>query len=203
MTLFTASPETLSLASVILPCATVASRPYSRTMCDEDRIRLDALSEEDLSYIASSEKYSQLLREQLPDKEAPASIDPSGESVDSAPRSTPPATEADHPGRRELSKDHIQPGADPTTARNTHIPSSLNPDQVVRGGQTQAEETSLSGDEDVTPEGPLPKRLRLEGEAGPSSLGVEFEYLFDPVMAGTEEDEYHFTPPEVVSNYLE
>ena len=158
MTLFTASPETVSLASVILPCATVASRPHSRTMCDEDRIHLDALSEEDLSYIATSEKYSQLLRELLPDKEAPASIDPSGESVDSAPRSTPPATGANHPGRRELSKDHIHPGADPITARNTHIPSSFNPDQVVRGGQTQAEETSLSGDEDVTPEGP---RLNL------------------------------------------
>ena len=122
-------------------------------MCDEDCIHLDALSE-DLSYIASSEKYSQLLRELLPDKEMPTSIDPLGESVDSAPRSTPPATEADHPGQRELSKDCIHPGADPTTVRNTHIHSSLNPDQVVSGGQTQAEETSFSGDDDVTPEGP-------------------------------------------------
>ena len=91
----------------------------------------------------------------------------------------------------------------PPTARNTHIHSSLNPDQVVSGGQTQAEETSLSGNDDVTPEGPLPKRVKLEGEAGPSRIGVKSDYLFDPVMAGTGEDEYHFTPPEVVSNYLE
>ena len=67
-------------------------------MSEEDRIHLDALSEEDLNYIANNEKYSQLLRELLPDKEAPTSIDPSGESADSAPRSTPPATEADYPG---------------------------------------------------------------------------------------------------------
>ena len=153
-----------------------------------------------LRYIANNEKYSQLLRELLPDKEAPTSIDPSGESADSAPRSTPPATEADHPGQREPSRDRIQPGADPTKAQNTSIPSNPNPDQVVRGGLTQVEETSLSGDEDVKPEGPPAKHLKLDGEAGPSS---ESEYLFDLIMAGTEEDEYHFTPPEVVSKYLE
>ena len=27
--------------------------------------------------------------------------------------------------------------------------------------------------------------------------------LFDPVIAGSEEDEYHFTPPKVVCDYLE
>lgn len=57
-------------------------------MSEEDRIHLDALSEEDLNYIVSSEKYSQL----LPDKEASTSIDLLGESVDSAPRNTLPAT---------------------------------------------------------------------------------------------------------------
>ena len=54
-----------------------------------------------------SEKYSQLLRELLPDKQVPASIYFSGNSIDIAPQITPPATEADHPGQRESSTDHI------------------------------------------------------------------------------------------------
>ena len=40
---------------------------------------------------------------------------------------------------------------------------------------------------------------RMEGDGDePSTSG-----LFDPVLAGTEEDKYQFTPPKVISNYLE
>ena len=53
-------------------------------MSEEDHIHLDVLSEKDLNHIVNNEKFSQLLRELLPDKEAPTSIDPLGESADSA-----------------------------------------------------------------------------------------------------------------------
>ena len=46
---------------------------------------------------------------------------------------------------------------------------------------------------------PPPAKRRKEGDGDePSTSG-----LFDPVLAGTEEDEYQFTPPKVISNYLE
>ena len=44
----------------------------------------------------------------------------------------------------------------------------------------------------------LYKRKREGDGEEPSMPG-----LFDPVLAGTEEDEYQFTPPKVISNYLE
>ena len=46
---------------------------------------------------------------------------------------------------------------------------------------------------------PPPAKRRKEGDGDePSTSG-----LFDLVLAGTEEDEYQFTPPKVISNYLE
>ena len=186
-------------------------------MSDEDRIRHDALSEEDLSFIANNEKYVQLLKELLPDADASVSADPSGRSFDSTPRSGLFVPEADHPGRSKPSEESTQRGADPTSVRrNSTSRPVYNPDQVVRGRHTQAEDDSSSGQDDppapkrprLNNEGasssgqddpPAPKRPRLDNEGASSSE----TYLFDPVMAGTEEDECHFTPPEVVNDYLE
>ena len=170
--------------------------PSPATMSDEDRIRLDALSEEDLSFIANNEKYAQLLKELLPDADASVSADPSGRSVDSTPRSGLFVPEADHPGRSKPSEESTQHGADPTSVwHNSTSRPVYNPDQVVRGRHTQAEDDSFSGQDDP----PAPKRPKLDNEGASSSE----TYLFDPVMAGTEEDEYHFTPPGVVNDYLE
>ena len=47
-------------------------------------------------------------------------------------------------------------------------------------------------------EPPQAKRQKGDDDDKPSTSGP-----FDPVLAGTEEDEYQFTPPKVISNYLE
>ena len=167
-------------------------------MSDEDHIRLDALSDEDLSYIATNERYSQLLKELLPDRDTPAPTNPSGESVDSTPRSAAFVPEADHPGQSKTSEESCQHDADPTMPRHHSVLPECNPDQVV----AEAEEKS-SASQNTPQEGPPPpKRPRVDNE-GASSSGSCSEYLFDPAIAGTEEDEFHFSPPGVVSDYLE
>ena len=47
-------------------------------------------------------------------------------------------------------------------------------------------------------EPPHRKRKKEGGGEEPSTPG-----LLDPVLAGTEEDKYQFTPPRVISNYSE
>ena len=47
-------------------------------------------------------------------------------------------------------------------------------------------------------EPPRRKRKKEGGGEEPSTPG-----LLDPVLAGTEEDKCQFTPPRVISNYLE
>ncbi len=89
---------------------------------------------------------------------------------------------------------------------------SADPEDHLSDGSTSDLNTSSganpasSGEPPVTPnrvtdtgdDGPPPaKRKEGEGEE-PSTSGP-----FDPVLAGTEEDEYQFTPPKVISNDLE
>ena len=86
---------------------------------------------------------------------------------------------------------------------------SANPEDRTSGGTTPDLGTGnganpATRDEDspnLNREGddePPAKRRKEGGDDGPSTSG-----LFDPVMAGTEEDEYQFTPPKVIADYLE
>jgi hypothetical protein len=70
--------------------------------------------------------------------------------------------------------------------------SSANP---ASRGELPATPNQVTGTGDNGP----PPAKRKEGDGyEPSTSGP-----FDPVLAGTQEDEYQFTPPKVISNYLE
>ena len=71
--------------------------------------------------------------------------------------------------------------------------SGANPASRDKLPATPNRVTGMGDDE------PPPTKRKKEGDGEePSTSG-----LFDPVLAGTEEDEYQFTPPKVISNYLE
>ena len=142
----------------------------------EDRICLDTLSEEDLSHIATNERYKQLLVDLLGPSITLPGDGKEGKSVDSTPQSKSAAD----PSRIQVV------GADHPSCSPTGSTSSLDRDNVPYSENHGHNEPS----EDDPPPA---KRPRKENQG---------EYLFDPVEVG-KKDDFHFNPPEVVKKYIE
>ena len=157
-------------------CSTMSSDP------EEDCITLEALSEDDLRSIALNPKYSQLLSELLGNERQPEDIR-SDDTVEnevciSEGSVADPTTSDKH--SEDLAADPAN-SLSRDTAPDRASPSSLG-------------KRSSSVDEEQPPA----KKLKVNSEAGCSAAKV-----FDPILAGSEEDEYHFKPHKVVKDYLE
>ena len=142
---------------------------------DEDYFTIDTLSNEDLKAIAANPEYKTLLRELLNDGDHTA--DPGDRLSDGNASDLDTSTGANTTSRDE---EQSYVGADTATS-------------VIQAAHTPNRVSGASDSE------PPPSKRRKEGNGDePSTSG-----LFDPVLAGTEEDEYQFAPPKMISDYLE
>ena len=149
---------------------------------EEDCITLEALSEDDLRSIALNPKYRQLLSELLGNERQPEDIRPD-DSVENE-MGISEGSVADPTTSDAHSEDLV---ADPA--------SSLPRDTALdRASPSSLGKRSSSVDEEQPPA----KKQKMNPEAGCSTTKV-----FDPILAGSEEDEYHFKPHKVVKDYLE
>ena len=154
----------------------------------EDSLSLNALSEEDLAYIANNPGYRAMLQDIL----APIIGESSGKSGSADNTGTSP------PGRR---------GTD-----TTRLPAKTarTPDQCSSNGQSSDDEDNddssasvileklnlaLGKRKKTSPPAQNSKRQRLSETAEPM--------LFDPSLDKEDKDEYKFEAPKVINTYLE
>ena len=149
---------------------------------EEDCITLEPLSEDGLHSIALNPKYRQLILELLGNERQPEDIWPDN-SLENEMRISEGSV-ADPTISDEHSEGLV---ADPAsslprdTALDRASPSSLG------------KRSSL-----VDEKQPPAKKQKMNPEASCSTTEV-----FDPILAGSEEDKYHFKPHKVVKDYLE
>ena len=90
-------------------------------------------------------------------------------------------------------------GADPTTAIRDHQMPDRGTDPTLSVQPTQANDPPTVTDSCRETLEPLPKRQRMSFDK-PGLSGLQ---PFDPTIAGAEEDEFVFKPPDTVSQYIE
>jgi len=162
---------------------------------EEDCLTLDTLSAEDIRTIAQNPKYKQLLNVLVEshcsaDSEANEGKEDDNSSTDEGSVADPTAF-----GQQAgLVADPTQSQAEDTVPDRTATARSegsvLDRTPIIQMGKR----THSPDREDLPP----PKRDRKDSETSTSRAPV-----FDPVLAGSEEDEYHFKLHPVVQDYLQ
>ena len=143
---------------------------------EEDYLTLSTLSDEDLT-TAANPKYRMLLTELL------------NEGIHGDNPQDDPLEDIDPESTMRL-------GADPNS--HVHVRSDLGADPTTIHAKGTSALDQVRTDDQLDSEPPPAKKLKKDDDSESTTSS-----LFDPVIAGSEEDLYHFTPPKVVKDFLE
>ena len=160
------------------------SVPMMSSDSGEDFISLDALDKDDLREIALNPKakYSQLLTELLVNENQSAGTRSDDDTEDT---SEPKSNVADPTSRYKTLGGSVANPTNPSITQDSDQGETSS--HVLLGKRISSSDKEASSS----------KKRKEDPEASSSS-----SQLFDPIVAGTEEDKYHFKPPEVVKDYL-